>query len=330
MKTVYPNREIPHLWAHQTQEHARGSNVKFQGPAIYSYATIVARLYEHKARGKLVLVSERTYSQTTSKHLGYIRRAVSHLDTITVPHVTGSRYNNFPLRRAEHRANFQFLTEQSAAALARASRAMTVSRAGWACEAARRLALNAQRYSDFFGLRFRVKEIPEEVTDAAIERARRIEHPDPASKDKRERASAQRKATAAARAERIAAQKRERDFYRIGAARSSWRLGDAWGTDYEALRSSACMLRVDGEEIETSWSARVPVAAAPMVWEKVRQSIRAGGWENGTGSMTRFRRFLIGDYPLDRIDADGTLHAGCHTIPYGELAAVARTLGLAS
>ena len=64
-----------------------------------------------------------------------------------------------------------------------------------------------------------------------------------------------------------------------------------------------------------------------MVWHLVERARRRGIAD----SFDRRERIQarIGDYPLDRIDADGTLHAGCHVIPYSELSAMARALGLA-
>jgi hypothetical protein len=191
------------------------------------------------------------------------------------------------------------------------------------------------RYCLFFGIKRKPLPTLEGEFNAALDRARRIENPDPASADKRERARAQRIERNRECDEYLAEQwrsmaraKHARDFYRVGAARSSFRLGDAWGHDYEALQSSAVMLRVNGEEIETSQGARVPLAAAPMVWIMVQRA-RQGHDHAEHARKAYGRQVRIGDYPLDRIDADGTLHAGCHVIPYSELAAMARTLGLA-
>ena len=38
---VFPNREIPHLWAHQTQDEARNGtgSFYFRGATIYSYGS---------------------------------------------------------------------------------------------------------------------------------------------------------------------------------------------------------------------------------------------------------------------------------------------------
>jgi hypothetical protein len=341
-REVYPSSEVPHKWAHQTQIRARNpqGNLFFEGTVLYSYRTSypIAQIFPRVKAPSMrigdeffVLIRADRYSVTTAGHINDASRAASHLARVTVPNVV-------PESRADHRANFDYLLEQANAALKRAQRSMSVHTAEWAVSAARVAHADAAAYSAFFGLRWAVPAAPDSTYDAAVQRARRIENPDPASKDKRERASAARKAAKAATQEYIEemqrsvrAARRAKDFYRIGAARSSWRLGDAWGEDYEALRTSAVMLRVDGEQIETSWGARIPLAAAPMVWNMVKRAREFGPF-NAAQSAYAPARFKprIGDYPLDRIDADGTLVAGCHTIPYSELASMARTLGLSS
>jgi hypothetical protein len=341
VREVFPTDEVPHKWAHQSQPRARNpqGNLFFDGATIYSYRTSwpLARIYTKRNTAPLVLTNAARYSMTTSQHQNDVNRAASHLAQIEVPHVlASSKYPN------EHRQNFDYLIAEAAKYLAQAQRAQMPYNVEYRCNNARALHDQARQYVQFFGLRWKVPAFPQLAWTNAMQRAERIANPDPASLDKRERARAKRKAANAARDEYLEAQresvraaKRARDFYRVGAARSSFRLGDAWSHDYEALRSSACMIRLDSEEIETSWGARIPAAAAPGVWSLVQRARKAGGYAgqqpgftDTTGSVRHYSRVRIGDYPLDRIDADGTLHAGCHTIPYSELAMMARTLGL--
>jgi hypothetical protein len=116
--------------------------------------------------------------------------------------------------------------------------------------------------------------------------------------------------------------------------RGQWKARDKFATAGFALpelestdgRPSTVLLRVDGETIVTSLGARVPLAAAPMVWMLVEREKAKGGREFAhIGNASRIR---IGDYPIDSIGADGTLRAGCHVIPYAELERMARKLGL--
>lgn len=353
-REVFPTSEIPHKWAHQTQSRARNAqgNLFFNGPTIYSYRESwpLARIYTKRVRNaghdegsakvhgeeKLVLSNCQKYSNTTAGQQHDVNRAVSHLHRIAVPNVE-AQYGT-ALSKKEHADNLRHLAVLAEFNLLKATRAMASSSVAVMRAIAFRAIQDSERYMEFFSIRRKAPAFPELAWNAAAARAERIENPDPASIDKRERASAERKRRNAERDAYLAEQRRSiyaakhaRDFYRVGAARSSFRLGDAWGEDYEGLRSSACMLRIAGEEIETSWGARVPLAAAPMVWNLVERARQAGGYEStGFGKALRSAgRIKIGDYPLDRIDADGTLHAGCHTIPHSELRGMARALELA-
>lgn len=87
-KTVYPTREIAHLWAHQTQPAARNQirNFYFDGDTIYSYGSHfpIARLIKvawQSGRGndeRCVFFTTRGYSVTTAKHISFVRRAIPH------------------------------------------------------------------------------------------------------------------------------------------------------------------------------------------------------------------------------------------------------------
>jgi hypothetical protein len=276
-------------------------------------------------------MSERSYSATTAKHLSYARSAVSHLACINVPrYIIGERMRTGQYRggdgvKEDHAANLEYLTGDLARIAKRAGLVKTRSRVEWAQEDAERAHKTLAAYLIFFGIRRKMPAMPSFA--AALERAARIENPDPASLDKRERAAAQR-----AQAKYATARLREIDRelapprYTASAHRSNWRLFGAFMDDNYgyAGRYESPMLRVNGEDIETSLGARIPLAAAPMVWNLVQRAIGHGGFEPSHA----LGRLKLGDYPLDRIDADGTLRAGCHVIPYSELEVMARRLGL--
>lgn len=90
MKQVFSNNEVPHIWAQQTQDSGRGSNIFFEGATIYSYgkhfpiATI---------KGNDVFFTLRSYSNTTAKHISRTRGAISHKNIIWCNNVpTDFRY----------------------------------------------------------------------------------------------------------------------------------------------------------------------------------------------------------------------------------------------
>ena len=80
MKTVFNNRQLCHVFAQQNQEHGRGNHMFFDGDTIYSYGKHFSAARIHKTKkGSFALVNSQRYSNTTSKHLSYIRSALSGL-----------------------------------------------------------------------------------------------------------------------------------------------------------------------------------------------------------------------------------------------------------
>jgi len=331
---VFPTSEVPHKWAHQTQHDGRNpqNNLYFRGDTIYSYRDSwpLARIYRHAKRGALVLSNSDKYSTTTAQHQGEVNRAVGHMRRIAVPHCRRDLWTATDAQ--QDAANVACLERLAADELAKAQRAQQARTVEWRRDAAAQALADAAEYRRFFGLRGKVAAMPAAEWAAALARAQRIESPDPASKDKRERASAARKARLEAR-ERAAL---ENFHLHCGAARSAWRLGEPLRMPAHPLakgrrrwqyrvESGPVMLRVNGEEIETSQGARIPAAAAPAVWAAVQRTVARGAayTPSGLGGMK------IGDYAVEEIGADGTLRVGCHTIPHAELRSMARQLNLA-
>lgn len=368
-REVFPTSEIPHKWAHQTQENARNpqGNLYFKGATIYSYhdSWPLARIYKRKVAGavfekdnpavNLVLVNCDTYSTTTNGHASDVRQAIRHLPSLSVP-VVENRYSygnnrDAKLSKDEHAANLAYLEKTAAEHLSKAQRAMQVSSVNRRRGDARALLEGYAHYMAFFGIRRKVPAFPNGAWAAAEARAQRIESPSPEEIARREKSSAAR----AAMADDVTEYRREmarsmesaghylgyraqrgknwpatlarltgekgRPWYAEACGRTAWRLGEYNGHG----TGDSVMLRINGEQIETSQGARIPLAAAPMVWNLVQRAIRNGGYEpSGLGGMK------IGDYALDSIGADGTLKVGCHVIPYSELRSMARQLNLAA
>lgn len=72
------NSMVAHLWAHEQEESASGSNFFFEGTSIYSYGHHfeVGRIVKNKQGKKAYLINEDYYSATTSKHQCYVRNAI--------------------------------------------------------------------------------------------------------------------------------------------------------------------------------------------------------------------------------------------------------------
>src|ERR1700731_2941033 len=86
MRHVFRNAaEVAHVWASQSQDNGRCSNMFFEGMSIYSYGHYfeIARMVNG-----VVLFTTLGYSVTTAKHKRLVRGAVSHLTIYTVDSMT--------------------------------------------------------------------------------------------------------------------------------------------------------------------------------------------------------------------------------------------------
>lgn len=108
MKTVFNSSEVAHVWARQSQDHGRSNaSVYFEGAKIYSYGS-------HFCMGNIikdgiVLITNRSYSVTTSKHLGWVRYAVNHMEQIYVPHPEGKLIDQLPAWKNRIEANLEII-----------------------------------------------------------------------------------------------------------------------------------------------------------------------------------------------------------------------------
>jgi hypothetical protein len=75
------NSELTHKWAHDKTLHRSGSHLHARGDTLVSYSTSIAR----HMRDGVVLLNEKTYSTTTTRHQSYARRATTHLTQVMVP-----------------------------------------------------------------------------------------------------------------------------------------------------------------------------------------------------------------------------------------------------
>jgi hypothetical protein len=84
IKRVFSNSsQVIHLWANQSQDSARASNVFFDGASLYSYGMHyeLGRMIQVNGRA-VALINTRGYSNTTAKHIYWTKHAVTHLPAI--------------------------------------------------------------------------------------------------------------------------------------------------------------------------------------------------------------------------------------------------------
>ena len=123
MRHVYPNHEIPHLWAHQSQDEARNSSrsLYFVGPTIYSYGSHfpIARHITNNRGERAILFTTAHYSMTTSGHCSAVARAIPR--NVPVFHVAHVQNGSADL--PNHRDNVENYLHRLSETLGKAKRA---------------------------------------------------------------------------------------------------------------------------------------------------------------------------------------------------------------
>jgi len=116
MKTVFNNRELPHIWISGNQDNGKGSNLFFEKNVIYSYGRHYAAAAYY---GNSVLINSHNYSNSTAKHLSYIRQSLPDYKTVySVPKVVV--YLNIPMSHMPNLKHFVFSIDESLKLAARA------------------------------------------------------------------------------------------------------------------------------------------------------------------------------------------------------------------
>ncbi len=124
-----------------------------------------------------------------------------------------------------------------------------------------------------------------------------------------------REAKASAKKAAETKRKTEEDRVRWAQAAEQWRQGEYHHTHPYSLPT---MLRIEGHEVVTSHGARFPITHAKRGLVLVRAvMVRAEDWHRNSHSCH------LGHYTIDWIEANGTVHAGCHVVTWDEIERIA-------
>jgi hypothetical protein len=293
---VFPSDEVPHLWAHQTQDSARNQqgNLYFDGATIYSYGSHFP-IAKHVSRGKrkAILFTTRGYSNTTTKQIGYVRRAIP----------AGVQVFNVELRESWGGIDTTAILEQYRKSIAADIETVKRSRNGatWTLGTAIRKAEEMRAFAKFYGVKVGKVPLPRKPELDKL-RAESIAKHDRA----KERQAARDQVAEAKRMERARLNALE-----LPEKIERWRAGAS--VDFGWNSNVPTMLRIEGDEVVTSHGARVPLDHVKRVLPFVLK-LHGKGDEWKTNGHT----IHLGHYQLDRIDSNG-VHAGCHHIGWDEV-----------
>lgn len=248
-KTVFPTGEIAHLWANKIQDEARnsGGNFYFNKHTIYSYGYHfpIAKHIENKKGEKAILMTFRTYSNTTAKHLHEVSAAISHKNVIMCYRPDSDHEENF--------ANFRGKIKNELSGLSTARKPEKY------IEPAKRWYEHLKEYCEFFDVK-----IPKDITQL-IESADSGKYKEYLIKEqariKKENAAIERKRIAAIKQSVI-----------------DWQAGkEVYVLDHGTY------LRVNDGNIETSKGIKIPLPVAHRVYKQYLAKVEAGGCTGNCG-----------------------------------------------
>lgn len=155
MKHVFNNDMVAHVWAQRSQAsgYTSNRNYSFNGAVLLSYSTPIAAFVPGTRKRTACLISERSYSTSTARHISLARRAVSGVPVFVVPHISIDKWSK-PNAKKQHRENLAYLVSEYAALLLTFKRAKSLYYFD-ELALANRLAGTAQytvNYADMFGL----------------------------------------------------------------------------------------------------------------------------------------------------------------------------------
>jgi hypothetical protein len=296
VKKVFKSKEVAHIWAQQKQAEGRNAqgNIYFDGKSIFSCGSHfeMARF----VTPEIVLRTSRTYSVTTRKHLNYVANAVSDKTLFTVPsfedHTENALYLAKEIRdridstgRARSSIGYRL---QDISGKTREAYAYLFEFKNKIGLAARKEVRDLDRYFH--------KVLTQDKIDALKVRE--------AEKEKRDAIR-----YAAERARREEAQRLE--GLKHAEHLENWKASVDASYSY-GLQYLPVALRINGDNIETSHGATVPLKAARELWDKLTRKEPLHG-------------LTMGDYTVTGFDGS-ILMVGCHKIPVKEVLRMARAL----
>lgn len=292
MRKPKNSAELFHYWSAQALPEAKCGNVRYDGPVIYSYAEPIGLLLPNNR----VLISNRKFSVTTSSHQSDVWRATYHMRVCHAPFIT-RYYNSETDLVLMHKSNRNYWERDAEYAVEELKNHPRRKK-----RIADRLASILQSYHayrEFFNLDW-PEMTSEEMTKLVEFRVR------------------EREEEAKLRASRMEAERKLREAEEA----TELLLWRDHATERRSFERTALRLSLDGKEIETTRGACVPVDVAPVLWRYTNLCKHKGEDFYPPSPVA------VGNYRLTRIEHDGTLVIGCHTIPYDELVLMAKKLNL--
>lgn len=303
MKTVFNSDEVCHIWISESQISGRNGSgtVYFDRDTIYSYGSHfpIAKIVRNPDKERAVLFTTRDYSTTTARHKGLVRYAIpDYVPVFKVINMGPNHADNL----GDYKVRIKELLSKSKNASLNALSYL---------EQAHDICGELNRYIEFYDLGAEPYTIPD--YDNLYEQA------------KVKSVNAEQKREVRNRVRRAKQEQYHTEAKaRFGAELEKWKSGEiSTLPGYQRYDFDTC-LRVnpdDSGEVQTSLGATVPREHAKRLYRFICEVMKSGKeW------VSNGHTFHIGVYKVDRIEVDGTLHAGCHTIEWNEIVRIGEIL----
>lgn len=306
---------VAHRWAQDDPDArtVRGFNMFYERDergdnVIFSHGYhFAAAAFTTDAQGlRVVLLTTRGYSISTSKHLYHIRRAIpSRVTVFNVPDVSPRHKRGGS--ESFHVDNLTEYVKGAANLYAKAKRARLYS-AQYLADAEGLLS-EAERYAAAFAIPFTRLDVAD--AKATIDKI----------------AAYQAAAYATARAAREQAERERTEELRKehAAAFAAWQAGARIRvpSSYALDESGSVYLRRQGDALQTSRGAVVPWEHALKVFRFIKLCR-----ERGEAFKANGRTIRVGHFRVDSITAQGDMITGCHFFSWAQIEALARREGV--
>lgn len=363
-KHVLSTNEIPHAWAHPLeangsgfyQTHARnpqgnyyfktasdGTRVLFSYRDSYPIGSLFQVKKGKSVRTVYLYFDGKPYSSTTASHMSGCKGSIprAHV-SFGVEYVVSDSSSHAKPTQAQHVKNVAFLASEYAGTVAKLKKAHSMRTIQWTRETATKQRAQALDYAKFFGVKAPKLEAVPIIT--AERRAKALAF-DAGSEERSRRVREARRARwEAEHKEYLLRQEQERENAKktLPERIAKWRAGEH--ASFYSDRLDCAMLRLKGENVETSQGVKVPVsgqAGAARLFRFLKALKDSGRTYTRNGHTQHIGNFAVDSFSpvaVAGIDAEWVAEAmaqgvikpqewvmvaGCHRITWSEIEGLA-------
>lgn len=303
MKNVLNKSEVAHYWANQIQQQGSVSakNFYFEGKTIYSYGSHFPIACISDRLG-YVLITTRSYSNTTASHISEVKSAASHKELIYC-------YNPLEALKGNHDENigkFELTARQISYNLPKSTKPIK-----YLNRIAEQKAM-LMKYVEFFNLKTSLLKKLHYINIVTKEGAIKA-----TEKELKQQAKQQKEAEL----KRLEHQKQqlEADKLRL----SQWRkFQKQYKTEafirLSVLEESYLRINKTNQTIETSKDITIPIKIAERYYNWLKKQLTKGGCDENCG-------YKILKYNVEQVNKEGVI-IGCHNVKWDEIDIIATKL----